>query len=651
MGTLSAANAYRLTENLQKINANAEIHEYFDENRSQTNHRMTRKFAPKRVVPVPQVVVDMKQPQIRQLATQLRFAPEEGRIWMDERRMVLVHSETFADLRDELLSTLGYEMTRGLLTRIYFAAGQRDAASVIKKLGTGASLKEILETGGRMHALQGYLLPEHVGRGLAAHDVRSDDYYGEALWKDSLEDEAHVARHGVGQHAVCWNAIGYCSGYLSYCAQRTIVVREVECRATGATHCKIIARPAARWDNVEEDLRFLLPQRKRTQPIRNAPAQTSTFPIEAEAVPADAPPDPGFVGISTAFSVLQHKINRVAPTQATVLLLGESGVGKSLIARQVHQRSKRAQEQFIEVNCAAIPETLVESELFGVERGAFSGAHHTRAGRFEAAQGGTLFLDEIATLSLTTQGKLLRVLQSGALERLGSTQTRVVDVRVIAATNENLKQAVQEGRFREDLYFRLNVFPVVVPPLRQRRDDIPLLVQALLQRLAVLHERGRVDITSRALQALIHHDWPGNIRELENVIERAVIILDEGEMLDLQHLSNADDTLSTPSYFGLDASGQLRLNVDYEFGVSELPVAVDETHDEQVDLDEIAHALLERGPGQLAILETALLRLALQKTRGNITRAAALLGLSRAQLEYRQKKLLRPKTANRKPVP
>ena len=179
------------------------------------------------VLQMPQVVVDMKLPQIRELATQLRFAPEEGRIWMDERRMVLVHSDTFADLREELLASLGYEMTRGLLTRIYFAAGQRDAASVLKRLGPGASLKEVLNTGGRMHALQGYLLPEHVGRGLAAGDLRSDDYYGEALWKDSLEDEAHVARHGVGQHAVCWNAVGYCSGYLSYCAQRTIVVREV----------------------------------------------------------------------------------------------------------------------------------------------------------------------------------------------------------------------------------------------------------------------------------------------------------------------------------------------------------------------------------------------------------------------------------------
>ncbi len=601
------------------------------------------------VLQMPQVVVDMKLPQIRELATQLRFAPEEGRIWMDERRMVLVHSDTFADLREELLASLGYEMTRGLLTRIYFAAGQRDAASVLKRLGPGASLKEVLNTGGRMHALQGYLLPEHVGRGLAAGDLRSDDYYGEALRKDSLEDEAHVARHGVGQHAVCWNAVGYCSGYLSYCAQRTIVVREVECRASGGNHCKIVAQPAAQWDNVEEDLRFLLPQPvgRRARIVAPVADGGPTTALAQSAVTDSRDDDraaprslaeTAFVGASTAFSVLRHKIDRVAPTQATVLLLGESGVGKSLIARQVHRRSQRAQAQLIEVNCAAIPEALVESELFGVERGAFSGASQARAGRFEAAHGGTLFLDEVATLSPTTQGKLLRVLQSGALERLGSNQTRVTDVRVIAATNEDLKQAVRQGRFREDLYFRLNVFPVVVPPLRERRDDIPLLVQALLQRFAPLHGRGHVGITSRALQALIHHDWPGNIRELENVIERAVIMLHEGEMLDLQHLSYADDTLSTPSYFGLDDTGQLMINTDYDFGASQSPASTSAASPAALDMNRLADDLLRQGPGQLAAMERALVRSAVRQAGGNITRAAALLGLSRAQTEYRYRK-------------
>lgn len=589
----------------------------------------------------------MKQPQIRELATQLRFAPEEGRIWMDGQRMLLVDGETFADLRDALLSQMGWDAARGLMTRLYFAAGRRDAARVLKKLGPGADLREALNTGGRIQALQGFLLPEHLGAGLLAHDLRSDTYYGEGLWRDSLEDETHIVRHGVGSGAMCWSAIGYCSGYLSECAGRIIVVREVECRAMGHSHCKIVAQPAERWEHVEEDLRYLLPEPAESTASgrsdrRAAPAVESS-PIRPNC-PSSLPEDPAFVGTSAAFFIVRHKIERVAPTQATVLLLGESGVGKSLIARHVHQRSQRAHGPFIEVNCAAIPEALVESELFGVERGAFSGANQSRAGRFEAAHGGTLFLDEIATLSLTTQGKLLRVLQNGALERLGSNQTRVADVRVIAATNEDLKRAVRDGRFREDLYFRLNVFPIVVPPLRERRDDIPLLVHALLQRFAALHGRGHAEISTRALQALMHHDWPGNIRELENVIERGVIMLQPSEALDLRHLSDADDTLNTLSYFGVDAAGRLIAHtqepgVEGDAADAPVPAASTESGDLALDLDRWADGLLHDGAIRLSAVEDALVRAAVEQAHGNITRAAALLGLSRAQVEYRFKKL------------
>jgi transcriptional regulator with GAF, ATPase, and Fis domain len=215
-----------------------------------------------------------------------------------------------------------------------------------------------------------------------------------------------------------------------------------------------------------------------------------------------------------------------------VLLLGESGVGKSLIAREIHRCSRRAEKPFIEVNCAAIPETLVESELFGVERGAYSGAATSRAGRFEVAQGGTLFLDEIATLSMVAQGKLLRVLQNGEMERLGSNRTITVDARVIAATNENLEMAVREGRFREDLFFRLNVFPLNVVPLRERRDDIPLLVDVLLARFCARHGRALTGVSSRAMRSIIRYRWPGNIRELENILERAIILAQDGETLD-----------------------------------------------------------------------------------------------------------------------
>ena len=587
----------------------------------------------------------MKLPQLRELATRLRFSPDEGRIWMDERRLVLLQADTFADLREELISTLGMEMTRGLLTRLYYAAGQRDAEMALKVLGPHALLKDVLDMGGRLHALQGYLLPEHLGQGLAAGDLRSDDYCGEALWKDSLEDEVHIARHGIGSHAVCWNAVGYCSGYLSRCAERSILVREIECRATGSPHCRIMAKPATKWKDAAEDLRFLLGE--------PAPPPRVSLPLSArldadnpDAQPWSAPDwqgglssDSAFVGASAAFHVLEHKIDRVAPTQASVLLLGESGVGKSLIAKELHARSERASAQFIEVNCAAIPEQLVESELFGVERGAFSGAAHSRPGRFEAADGGTLFLDEIGTLSMTAQGKLLRVLQSRAMERLGSNRTITTDVRVIAATNEDLKQAVREGRFREDLYFRLNVFPIVVPPLRERRDDIPLLVEVLLKRFAARHRRALTGISSRAMQALIHHHWPGNIRELENVLERGVIMVHGDELLDVHHLSNADDTLATPTYFGLDRLGQLATHDDIEANppaqTAQMPF---DGLSAEATAAALAETLLQQGRGQLADMEDALVRAAMRQTGGNITRAAKLLGLSRAQLHYRYKK-------------
>jgi two-component system nitrogen regulation response regulator NtrX len=218
-------------------------------------------------------------------------------------------------------------------------------------------------------------------------------------------------------------------------------------------------------------------------------------------------------------------VRRAAPTDATVLLLGESGVGKELVARAIHRNSRRAAQRFIQVNCAAIPEELIESELFGHEKGSFTGATEKQIGKFEQADRGTIFLDEVGDMSQKTQAKVLRVLQEQEVERLGSARTIKVDVRVIAATNKNLEDAIQRGEFREDLFFRLNVIPVVVPPLRERREDIPLLAEHFARRLSEEHNvRRRFD--PRALEALQHYRWRGNIRELRNAVERMVIMTD-----------------------------------------------------------------------------------------------------------------------------
>ena len=236
------------------------------------------------------------------------------------------------------------------------------------------------------------------------------------------------------------------------------------------------------------------------------------------------------VGESPGFKRVLKSIEVVAPTEAAVLIQGETGTGKELVAHAIHDRSSRSRRSFIEVNCAAIPATLLESELFGHEKGAFTGAIAQKMGRFERAHQGTLFLDEIGEIPLELQPKLLRALQEQEFERLGGNRTIRVDIRIIAATNRNLKQMVDEGRFRSDLYYRLNVFPLTVPPLRERREDIELLVRFFAQRYARKLNRTIEEIPSPALQALTQYDWPGNIRELQNVIERSVILSNGPEL-------------------------------------------------------------------------------------------------------------------------
>jgi DNA-binding NtrC family response regulator len=230
------------------------------------------------------------------------------------------------------------------------------------------------------------------------------------------------------------------------------------------------------------------------------------------------------IGKSTEFQAIVNAVQVVAPTDATVLIQGETGTGKELVAHAIHDLSGRRERSLVLVNCAAIPATLLESELFGHEKGSFTGAFEQKIGLFELAHQGTLLLDEIGEIPLELQPKLLRALQEGELKRLGGKRTIRVDVRIIAATNRNLKQMVDEGKFRSDLYYRLHVFPLTVPPLRKRREDIPLLIRFFTQRYARKMNRVIEEIPSAALEALIRYDWPGNIRELQNLVERSVIL-------------------------------------------------------------------------------------------------------------------------------
>jgi DNA-binding NtrC family response regulator len=239
---------------------------------------------------------------------------------------------------------------------------------------------------------------------------------------------------------------------------------------------------------------------------------------------------PEILGDSPVLKEALDKVRRVGPTDATVLLEGESGTGKELFARAVHAQSGRKKQSFFAINCAAIPENLLESELFGYEKGAFTGAAATKRGKFEIADHGTLFLDEIGDLSPALQGKVLRVIERRQFERVGGTETRTVDIRLVAATNRDLRTLVAGGQFRQDLYFRLSVFPITVPPLRDRTDDVPLLARHFARRFAAEQKKRPVTFAPETLRTLAAYSWPGNVRELENSIERA-LILAEGEVL------------------------------------------------------------------------------------------------------------------------
>ncbi len=280
--------------------------------------------------------------------------------------------------------------------------------------------------------------------------------------------------------------------------------------------------------------------------------------------------EPGLTGDSPAIREVKTLIARVAPTEATVLIQGESGVGKEVAARMIHRLSLRSQGPFVEVNCAAIPETLIESELFGHEKGAFTGATQARKGKFDQAHRGTLFLDEVGDMSLSAQAKVLRVLQEKRFQRVGGDRLIEVDVRVIAATNKDLKAEMEAGRFREDLYFRLNVVPITIPPLRERPEDIPLLVEEFLDELSRHSGLGRKVVAPEVLEALKRHSWPGNVRELKNLIERLVII-SPGQEITLNDLPREfleeveNPPEEQPPWFEVDSFKEARELFEREF--------------------------------------------------------------------------------------
>ncbi|HAX19260.1 MAG TPA: sigma-54-dependent Fis family transcriptional regulator [Hydrogenophaga sp.] len=536
----------------------------------------------------------------------LRFEPDSGAIWLGERRMVLLHTAALSALRRDLITSVGTEHTRRLLTRMGYASGAHDAGFAHKTRGN-RSLEEMFMVGPQLHMLEGAarVTPLHLKM-----DAATGLYEGEFRWDDSWEAHAHRLAYGVVDEPACWILLGYASGYTSAFMGKLILFKEIKCGACGDDHCHIVGKPIDEWPDGEayrpyfEDDSLLHKLDVLSQQVEAL--KTTLEPATSGGM---------LIGASPAFQHAHDLMQRAARTQVTVLLTGETGVGKERFARALHEHSDRATGPFVAVNCAALPAELIEAELFGVEKGAYTGAHAARAGRFERAEGGTLFLDEVGDLPLAAQAKLLRVLQEGEIERLGAEATRKVNVRMVTATNVDLEAAVAQGRFRRDLLYRLNVYPICIPPLRERSADIEPLARHLLARFMALHNKRLSGLGDRALQALMRHDWPGNVRELENLVERGVILAAQGGAVELEHLFPNQPGARQE---GVDPQGRL---------ARVLPAGE----------NELCERIVSSGLS-LEQLESRVLALAVERSGGNLSGAARLLGLTRPQLAYRLKR-------------
>jgi len=548
----------------------------------------------------------LKYPPDSDLRRLLRFEPDSGAIWLGDRRMVLMHTTALAALRQDLVSSVGPEHARRILTRMGYASGLCDA-EYAKKTRSGESLQSSFMVGPQLHMLEGAARVTPVE---LTFDIPAGQFYGEFRWDHSWEAYAHQQKFGMVEDPACWTLLGYASGYTSAYMGRLILYKETLCAACGADHCLIVGRPIEEWPDGEAH-RVYFTDDSLMEKMEALQSQVEALKSEIEPASRGAQ----LIGVSPNFRKAYALMEKAAQTQVTVLLTGETGVGKERFARALHELSSRARAPFVAINCAALPSELIEAELFGVEKGAYTGAHASRAGRFERANGGTLLLDEVGELPMAAQAKLLRVLQEGEVERVGGESTLKVNVRLVAATNVDLEKAVREGRFRRDLMYRLNVYPICIPGLRERLADIEPLARSMLARFCALHGKRITGFGERALQALTKHDWPGNVRELENLVERGVILASQGGMIEIEHLfPNQPESPQT----SVDAHGQL----------TRLPSAQD---------DDLSARILDSG-SSLEDIEARVLNHAVTRARGNLSEAARLLGLSRAQLAYRQKR-------------
>jgi DNA-binding NtrC family response regulator len=478
----------------------------------------------------------------------LSFEREGGIIRFGGERALILDAVALGLLRSELVRTLGLVGARGLLTRFGYAHGWRTAEN-LKTRFPWDDEEEWKAAGPRLHTLQGLV---RLSPDLRLPRDPPAGSFTEAIWHDSYEAEQHLLHLGQADEPVCWTLAGFASGYTSHAYGREAYVVEQKCRGKGDAVCQLLGAFREDWgesagsflpfyqtDSLEAALDHVTDELKRVEK-RLRSRQKALGPRTAAAT------DPsGLVAQSAAMQKVLDLARRVAKVDSTVLITGESGVGKERVARVIHHESARVGGPFVAINCGALPENLLESELFGHAKGAFTGASQDRPGLFEAANKGTILLDEIGEVSPAVQVKLLRTLQEREVRRVGENRSRPIDVRVLAATNRDLVAEVNAARFRQDLYYRLRVVEIRVPPLRERREDILPLARTFLVRAAETMRRKLTALSPRAANQLVRHGWPGNVRELENALEHAVALA-RGSRIDIDDLPD-ELALAVPS--------------------------------------------------------------------------------------------------------
>lgn len=545
----------------------------------------------------------------------IQFDNQTGLIWLGQQRMLLLHSSAFGALRSELIESFGIKYAKSVLMRMGLESAVSDV-QLSKKLRSDASLLEMFLSGPQLHTLEGMVSVKPV-----TVNLDNNNFYGEFIWENSFEASEHIRLYGISKDPVCWQLKGYADGFTSTLFGRSIHFKEVKCVGKGDKECRIIGKPIEEWDDSEQ-LESLYSLKSMADKLQKLEEEVTDLRLEQ----SDYISAKNIIADSASIRIVIELLEKAASTNVTVLMLGETGVGKEVFSQYLHKVGDRRNAPFIAVNCASLPKELVESELFGVEKGAFTGADKCRKGRFERADGGTLFLDELGELDLQSQAKLLRVIQTGELERVGGSKIIKINIRLIAATNANLNDLVKEGKFRADLFYRLNVFPINIPPLRERLADIPGLISKFVDKFNTKYGKSVCSVTDSTIHRFNAYQWPGNIRELENIIERGVILTNNNCKIESTQICIGMPEVTT-EYMSIAQCGELKKKEE-----------LNNKENDQFSTDDLLSLIIKQDIS-LGNLEESLLKLALDQSKGNIEKAARLLKITGPQYRYRLKKI------------